>query len=83
MVISFFNCFYKNQRLLKFKATIFFCFILFLCQFVYSQNNIEFKQLLGENVSIQSITYAIAQDSIGNIWIASEEGVLKHNSKFY
>lgn len=54
-----------------------------MCQFVFSQNNIEFKQLLGENVSIQSITYAIAQDSMGNIWIASEEGVLKHNSKFY
>ncbi|WP_228852983.1 hybrid sensor histidine kinase/response regulator transcription factor [Aegicerativicinus sediminis] len=48
-----------------------------------SQNNIEFQQLLGENVSTQSITYAITQDSVGNVWIASEEGVLKHNSQFY
>ena len=31
----------------------------------------------------QSITYAVANDSIGNVWVASEEGVLKHNSKFY
>ncbi|WP_242205413.1 hybrid sensor histidine kinase/response regulator transcription factor [Aestuariivivens insulae] len=48
-----------------------------------SQNNIEFQQLKGENVSTQSITYAVAQDSIGNLWVASEEGVLKHNSKFF
>ncbi|MBJ6368501.1 hybrid sensor histidine kinase/response regulator transcription factor [Snuella sedimenti] len=34
-------------------------------------------------MSTQSITYAVAQDTIGNLWIASEEGVLKHNSKFY
>ncbi|MDB9782538.1 ATP-binding protein [Winogradskyella sp.] len=31
----------------------------------------------------QSITYAVANDSIGNVWVASEDGVLKHNSKFY
>ena len=50
---------------------------------IFSQENIEFQQLSGENVSTQSITYAIKQDSIGNVWIASEEGVLKHNSKYY
>ncbi|GAA4280769.1 hybrid sensor histidine kinase/response regulator transcription factor [Gaetbulibacter aestuarii] len=49
----------------------------------FAQNTVEFKQLSGENVSTQSITYAVVQDSIGNVWIASEEGVLKHNSKFY
>ncbi len=48
-----------------------------------AQNKIEFQQLSGENVSTQSITYVIKQDSIGTIWIASEEGVLKHNSKYY
>ncbi len=48
-----------------------------------SQENVEFQQLKGENVSTQSITYAIAQDSLGNLWVASEEGVLKHNSKYY
>ncbi len=34
-------------------------------------------------MSTQSITYAIKQDSLGNVWVASEEGVLKHNSKYY
>ncbi|GAA4304822.1 two-component regulator propeller domain-containing protein [Aestuariibaculum suncheonense] len=50
---------------------------------MFSQNNLEFQRLVGENVSTQSITYAVAQDKSGNLWIASEEGVLKHNSKFY
>ncbi|WP_188649326.1 hybrid sensor histidine kinase/response regulator transcription factor [Yeosuana aromativorans] len=68
---------------MKIKASIFFSVFFLLSQFILSQNQIEFKQLVGENVSTQSITYAIAQDSIGNIWVASEEGVLKHNSKFY
>jgi signal transduction histidine kinase/ligand-binding sensor domain-containing protein/DNA-binding response OmpR family regulator len=54
-----------------------------LWKFSFSQRNTEFQQLKGANVSTQSITYAIAKDSIGNLWIASEEGVLKHNSKFY
>ncbi|MBR9913385.1 MAG: hypothetical protein GYB32_00940 [Algicola sp.] len=49
----------------------------------FSQGSVEFQQLRGENVPTQSITYAVAQDSIENIWIASEEGVLKHNSKYY
>ncbi|OBQ56680.1 response regulator [Tamlana sp. s12] len=64
---------------LNIKLFIFFLFI----QFTFSQNNIEFQKLKGENVSTQSITYALAQDTIGNLWIATEEGVLKHNSKFY
>ncbi|MCF1191052.1 ATP-binding protein [Mangrovimonas sp. AS39] len=50
---------------------------------IYAQSSIEFKQLTGDNVSTQSITYDIEQDSIGNVWIASEEGVLKHNSRFF
>lgn len=65
------------------KINIFPILLCFIATTVFSQNNVEFKQLAGENVSTQSITYAIAQDSIGNLWIASEEGVLKHNSKFY
>ncbi|MDG5490084.1 ATP-binding protein [Psychroserpens sp. SPM9] len=51
--------------------------------FSSAQNTVEFRQLRGENVPTQSITYAVANDSLGNVWIASEEGVLKHNSKFY
>lgn len=41
----------------------------------------EFQQLSGKNFSTQSITYAVQQDSLGNLWVASEEGVLKHDSK--
>lgn len=67
---------------MKRKFNIIAVFLLLLNQIIFSQN-IEFKKLEGENVSTQSITYAIAQDNIGNIWIASEEGVLKHNSKYY
>ena len=68
---------------LKQTTTLFTILIALVCEFSFSQTNIEFQQLRGENVSTQSITYAIEQDSVGNIWIASEEGVLKHNSKFY
>ncbi|QTD37405.1 response regulator [Polaribacter batillariae] len=68
---------------MKFIIEVFSIFILFFAQNKYAQNKIEFSQLEGENVSTQSITYAIKQDYIGNIWIASEEGILKHNSKFY
>lgn len=55
-------------------------FIVSICQ---SQEILEFNQLSGENSSTQSITYGIKKDSIGNLWIASEEGILKHNSKYY
>ena len=65
------------------KDYIFLIGFYVICLLNYSQNNVEFQQLIGENVSIQSITYDVEQDSIGNVWIASEEGVLKHNSKFY
>jgi signal transduction histidine kinase/ligand-binding sensor domain-containing protein/CheY-like chemotaxis protein len=59
-----------------------FSFFVFICP-IFSQNSIEFSQLSGENSSTQSITYAIKKDSVGNLWIASEEGILKHNSKTY
>jgi len=48
-----------------------------------SQKISEFNQLSDSNFLTQSITYAIEKDSIGNLWIASEEGILKHNSKYY
>ncbi|RMB64164.1 response regulator [Dokdonia sinensis] len=45
-----------------------------------AQNAVDFTQLKGENVTTQSITYAVEQDAKGNIWIASEEGILRYNS---
>jgi len=68
---------------LKLITNLFLSLFLLFASVIFSQENIEFQQLIGENVSTQSITYAIKQDSIGNVWIASEEGVLKHNSKYY
>ncbi|PTX62328.1 two component regulator with propeller domain [Kordia periserrulae] len=49
----------------------------------FAQNEITFAQLAGEDEYSQSIVYDIKQDSIGNIWIASEEGIAKHNSKTF
>lgn len=48
---------------------------------LYAQDSFVFEQLSANNFPTQSITYAVKQDSIGNVWIASEEGVLKYNSK--
>ncbi|MFD1062267.1 ATP-binding protein [Winogradskyella litorisediminis] len=58
-------------------------FTLFCIISINAQSSIEFQQLIGKNTPTPSITYGIESDSIGNIWIASEEGVLKHNSKSY
>jgi len=52
--------------------------------FVYSavaQENNTFTRL-GEKEGIyQSIIYELAQDSLGNVWAATEEGVLRFNSR--
>ncbi|WP_397447575.1 two-component regulator propeller domain-containing protein [Polaribacter sp. R77954] len=65
------------------KIFFFFYLVFFTALISQSQEILEFNQLSGENSSTQSITYAIKKDSIGNLWIASEEGILKHNSKYY
>ena len=62
---------------------VFFVFLIYFNQISFAQNSVEFSQLEGENVSTQSITYAIKEDNLGNLWIGSEEGILKHNSKYY
>ena len=68
---------------MKLKKKLFFLIIFLFSQLGITQNILEFSQLTGENVSTQSITYDIKQDSVGNLWIASEEGVLKYNSKYF
>lgn len=55
--------------------------LLFLSVALVAQEEFNFERLSANNFPTQSITYAIQQDSIGNVWIASEEGVLKYNSK--
>lgn len=65
------------------KTIIFLFTLTFVFSLSFAQNKVKFQQLRGENVPTQSITYALDQDNVGNIWIATEEGVLKHNSQFY
>ncbi|WP_452224028.1 hybrid sensor histidine kinase/response regulator transcription factor [Lacinutrix chionoecetis] len=65
------------------KTVLFLCILTLISVCSFSQTNVKFQQLRGENVPTQSITYAIDQDNYGNIWIGSEEGVLKHNSQYY
>ena len=65
---------------MKFKNYILIVSLLFSTLILSAQNNFEFEKLEGENVTTQSISYGIEQDSIGNLWIASEEGVMKYNS---
>lgn len=56
--------------------------ILFLwSSCLIAQQKFRFQKLSSEEGVSQSIVYAIAQDSIGNIWMASEEGVIRYNSK--
>lgn len=57
--------------------------VFFICKQLISQENNEFSQLEEENISTQSITYSVKEDRLGNLWIGSEEGILKHNSKYY
>lgn len=54
---------------------------ILLSHWITAQNNFDFEQLSDKDFPTQSITYAVKQDSIGNVWIASEEGILKYNSK--
>ncbi|SCX99568.1 His Kinase A (phospho-acceptor) domain-containing protein [Nonlabens sp. Hel1_33_55] len=62
---------------------VFYSFIVSffaMCFISQAQTTLEFTALDGKFMSSPSIVYDIDQDDLGNIWIASEEGVLKHNS---
>lgn len=47
----------------------------------FSQETFNFQKLSAQEGISQSIVYAIAQDSVGNIWMATEEGVIRYNSR--
>ncbi|MDY7396807.1 ATP-binding protein [Aureibaculum sp. 2210JD6-5] len=68
------------MRTLQYILPFYFLFILFCSSIIYGQNTYEFEKLTGENGVSQSITYAVQQDSIGNIWMATEEGLIKYNA---
>lgn len=72
------------MQILNIKTYLLLAISLLICSVSsIAQTNIEFQRLVAENIPIQSIIYAVKQDQKGNLWIASEEGVLKNNSKAY
>lgn len=67
----------------KFIDTFFGLFILIILSFfdASAQDSILFEKLNFENNDIQSIVYKISDDIDGNVWFATEEGVVRYNSK--
>lgn len=65
------------------KLTIKIISVLLLClsYVVNSQTDIYFEKLNLEKGDIQSIVYSICYDKNNNAWFATEEGVLRYNSK--
>ena len=60
-----------------------FVILLFCGWFLFparAQSDLEFTQLSAGNLPTQSITYKVEQDSLGIIWVATEEGILRHDS---
>jgi len=66
----------------KKKLIILFFIITGVLDF-FAQQKYEFKQLTSNGIYPNSITYSVKQDSVGDIWIATEDGILKYNSHFF
>lgn len=47
-----------------------------------AQSNFVFEKLNSENGVVQSIVYAVDQDKYGNIWLATEDGIVRYNSRY-
>ncbi len=62
---------------IKFFSLLVFC----LNYFVIAQTDIYFEKLNLEKGDIQSIVYSVCYDKNNNAWFATEEGVLRYNSK--
>jgi signal transduction histidine kinase/ligand-binding sensor domain-containing protein/DNA-binding response OmpR family regulator len=71
----------KNKAGLSLCRNIFpaFVFLLFLPP-LSSQRELVFDQLDVDGNISQSIVYCIEQDSFGNLWAGTEEGVIRYNS---
>ncbi len=55
----------------------FFCFPILM----KGQSTTKFERINDKEGDFQSIVYTIGQDSFGNIWAGTEEGVIRYNSK--
>ena len=60
----------------------FYFFLFLLINNISAQNSIEFDQLNFEQGVYSNIIRNIQQDSFGNIWMATDEGLVKYNSVF-
>lgn len=57
-------------------------FTTLLSNILFAQNNIEFEKLSSNNNISPSVVYSIQQDTIGNVWMATEDGVVRYNSSY-
>lgn len=66
------------------RSTIKYCSFIFLLSFLSlnAQERVEFERLHASKGIYENFIYSVEQDSIGNIWMASDEGVIKYNSHF-
>lgn len=75
----------KSSIMAIFSKKIIASFLVFFMSFtaiVCSQSVGDFEKLNAENGIYQSVIYNLQQDQSGNIWMATEEGVVKYNSVF-
>lgn len=69
-------------KIISFYFGQFLLLLLILSSFkLIGQETVAFEKLNFENNDIQSIVYGISDDIDGNIWFATEEGVVRYNSK--
>lgn len=54
---------------------------LLMAHWCRGQQHVKFERIAADKGIYQSIVYCIAQDSFGNIWMGTEEGVIRFNSE--
>ena len=63
------------------KIRIFLFWLTFSSVQFYAQNDKIFEKLNVEKGDLQSIVYSICYDEYGNAWFATEDGLVRYNSK--
>lgn len=65
----------------NYKIAISFILIAFFSNQFFAQNDKTFEKLNIEKGDLQSIVYSICYDGYGNAWFATEDGLVRYNSK--
>lgn len=71
------NYYINNQHI----KTFFLVLSLLGCHLSYAQNQISFRQLSVKDGLSQNSAISIAQDSIGYLWIATQDGLNKYDGR--